>query len=207
MFVAFVLDLRVPSVLSRGPTTISARNVVGAAIAPFDEQTAAQYNEQARKFAGTTAWRLDWWTDIWGSVHETTPRMLVGFGYGYYLKSTSDIRTGKDDLRTPHNVFFYALGFGGWIGVSIFAALLLAVGRLLWVAYRRTGQAFGLAALFLGFGVGLFTNYFETPFAAIPYWTILGLAAAPAFLPEPLEWDEGDALPVVPHRIPPLAGA
>ncbi len=186
---AFVVDLKVPESLSRGPQALSARAAVGAAIAPFDEQAAAQLNPQAGLFAGTAQWRTHWWSDIWDSVYSSTNRLLFGFGYGYYLKSTSTISSGKDNLRTPHNIFFYALGFGGWLGVATFLFLLAAVARLLWIAYRRTGQAFGLSVFFLGIGIGLFTNYFETPFAGIPYWMLIGLSAAPALK----AWTSGDA--------------
>ncbi len=182
--VAFVADVRLPSALTRGPTDVSARSVFGAAVAPFDEQTAAQYTEQAGLYSGTAEWRRDWWSDIWDSVHITTGRTLFGYGYGYYLKQTSDIGSGKEDLRTPHNVFFYALGYGGWVGVVLFGLVMITVGRLLWVAFRRTGDPFGLSVMFLGLGIGLFTNYFETPFAAIPYWLLLGLSAAPALRPD-----------------------
>jgi hypothetical protein len=167
-------------------------------IAPFDEQTAARYSEDARNFSGTTEWRKTWWAGIWNTVHSTPSLTAFGPGYGFELTSTADLRSSEDDLRTPHNWFMYALGYGGWLGVLSFSFLLLALGHLLWRTFRLTGQAFGLAFLASSVTIATFSNYFETPYAAIPVWVITGMAAAPALRrrrPSPPELQPGPASP------------
>jgi hypothetical protein len=179
--VASILDIRVQ--FSRGASEFSADNIAAAVIAPFDEQAAAQYSDDARNFSGTTQWRKTWWAGIWDSVHSDPKLTAFGPGYGFQLTSTADLRSSDPDLRTPHNWFMYALGYGGWLGVLTFVFLLLALAHLLWQAFRRTGQAFGLAFLAAAVTVATFSNFFETPYAAIPIWVICGMAAAPALLP------------------------
>ena len=174
----WVLDLRIE--FARGASEYSARNIVAAVIAPFDEEAAAQYSSDARNFAGTTEWRKDWWSGIWNGVHSSPMRTAFGTGYGFELTSDAHLKSSDDELRTPHNWFFYALGYGGWLGVALFVFLLSALGTLLWRAFRTTGIAFGLPFLALSVTIGAFSNYFETPYAAIPVWLIAGMAAAPA---------------------------
>ena len=53
-------------------------------------------------------------------------------------------------IRTPHSVFYYALGYTGWVGVVLFGVLQFAIVRLLWRSYRLTGQAAGLAWWVMG---------------------------------------------------------
>jgi hypothetical protein len=178
MAVAWVLDVRVE--FSRGASEYSARNVVAAVIAPFDEAAAAQYSDDARNFAGTTEWRKDWWAGIWDGVHADPIRTAFGPGYGFQLTSDAHLRSSEDDLRTPHNWFMYALGYGGWTHAVLFVFLLGSLSILLWRAFRLTGIAFGLPYLAFSTTVGTFSNFYETPFAAIPVWVIVGMAIAPA---------------------------
>lgn len=174
----WVLDLRLE--FARGASEYSARNIVAAVVAPFDEDAAAQYSDDARNFAGTTEWRKTWWSGIWNGVHSSASRTAFGAGYGFELTSDAFLKSSDDDLRTPHNWFFYSLGYGGWVGVAVFVFLLGSLGALLWRAFRVTSIAFGVPFLALSATVGAFSNFFETPYAAIPVWVIAGMAAAPA---------------------------
>jgi hypothetical protein len=175
--VAWVLDLRLE--LSRGASEYSARNIVAAVVAPFDEEAASRYSEDARNFSGTTEWRKTWWAGIWDAVHADPVHTAFGSGYGFELTSTADLRSSDPDLRTPHNWFMYAIGYGGWTHVLVFVFLLSAVSLLLWEAFRRTGVAFGLPFLALSTTVATFSNFYETPYAAIPVWVLCGMAIAP----------------------------
>ena len=175
--VAWIVDVRFQA--DRGPGEYSARNVVGAAIAPFDRELAAQYTDYSRNFAGTTEWRRDWWRGIWKAANDDPVVMVVGHGYGFPLATTAVLRSTPPDLRTPHNWFFFALGYGGWLGVGVFVFFLGALGHLLWRTYQRTEQPFGLAVLALAVVVAAFSNFFETPYAAIPVYLVLGMAAVP----------------------------
>jgi hypothetical protein len=83
------------------------------------------------------------------------------------------------DIRTPHNVFFYALAYGGWTGVLVFFGFHFALGALQWRVFRLTGQPFGFLAWLLILLAALFGNVYETPFGAVPAYLIAGMAAAP----------------------------
>ena len=87
----------------------------------------------------------------------------------------------EEGVRTPHSVFFYALGYGGWIGAGIFLFLMFALMQCLWKVYKLTGNAFGLSYLMLNLALGLFGNSFETPFGAIPFYLVMGVVIAPLF--------------------------
>jgi hypothetical protein len=84
------------------------------------------------------------------------------------------------DLRTPHDVFYYALGYSGWIGVLIFFSLQTGCAVLLWRVYRVTGQAWGLAVWAAGLTTAFFGNFMETPAGAIPFYLTMGLFVGPA---------------------------
>jgi hypothetical protein len=86
------------------------------------------------------------------------------------------------DLRTPHNIFYYALGYSGWLGVAIFFSLQGACAALLWRAYKVTGQAWGLAVWASGLTAAFFGNVLETPAGAIPFYLMMGLFLGPALV-------------------------
>lgn len=180
--VSVIFDLKLPANERQNRGEISARNIAGAAIAPFDRELASQFTDQADRQAGTTEWRQDWWGAIWRSVHENPIRSVIGHGYGYTISNLVPFVEGRWDLRTPHNFFFYALGYGGWIGVATFAWVIIAICILLWRTYRLTGNPFGLVFVGTALGVASFGDYFETPFGAIPFFLMVGLAAAPGVI-------------------------
>ena len=176
--IGLAVDFRMPAPGSRGGQ-ISTRDVIGRVIAPFDPEAAAQYTQNATSEAGTVDWRFAWWQRIWDEVHQSVDTALLGEGYGYPLADL--IGYHERDLRTPHSVFFYALGYGGWVGVIIFLLLQAALGRTLWQAWRISGLPFG-PVLWAAFLTGaLFGNAFETPFGAIPFYLLVGLSAAPLY--------------------------
>jgi O-antigen ligase len=116
-------------------------------------------------------------------VHKSETTFLFGYGYGFHLGSLGPYNIAED-TRTPHNVFFYALGYGGWIGVSLFLAFQICLVRLLWLSDHLTGQPFGISFWALSVVVGSFGNFFETPFGAIPFYLIVGMLLAPVLLPK-----------------------
>lgn len=172
----YFLDVSIPA--PRGE--ISVTNIAGRVVATVDEQAAAQYTQNVETYVGTIDWRTNWWSAIWREVHQDTVRALIGFGYGYALTDLVPYLRGIENLRTPHNVFFYALGFGGWIGALIFALLLLTMARLIWRSNRESGEPFGLVFCAASVTVALFSNFFETPYGAIPFYVTIGAAAAPS---------------------------
>jgi O-Antigen ligase len=180
--VSLVFDLKLPANERQNRGEISARNIAGAAIAPFDRDLASQLSDQADRHAGTTEWRRDWWGAIWRSVHEDPVRTIIGHGYGFTIADLVPFLEGRWDLRTPHNFFFYAIGYGGWLGTGLFFWLLFAICRLMWRSYKLTGNPFGLVFVGTALGVASFGDFFETPFGAIPFFLVVGLAAAPAVI-------------------------
>jgi O-antigen ligase len=112
--------------------------------------------------------------------------MLEAFGHGYgfdlFGLAPAEVRYGQEDweVRTPHSVFYYALGYTGWVGVVLFAALQLAILRLLWQSFRLDGQPVGVLFWVMGMAMASFEGGFDTPYRAIPFYLMVGMAAAPA---------------------------
>jgi hypothetical protein len=172
--IGFAIDLRLPG--PRGE--ISSRNIVARAVAPFDPELAAEYTPAAKVYGGTATWRKRWWALIWKSVNERTSTMLLGHAYGFPLSFLAPF-IRDEALRTPHNVFFYVLGYGGWIGVVLFFGFQFTILLQLWRAYLFTNQCFGIAFWAMMLTSGLLGNVFETPFGAIPVYFLQGIAVAP----------------------------
>ncbi len=82
-------------------------------------------------------------------------------------------------IRTPHSVFFYALGLRRLDRRVLFVGLQAACGALMWRAYRLTGQSFGIAAWAFTLLGAFFGNVLETPSGAIPFYLTLGLVIGP----------------------------
>jgi hypothetical protein len=173
------LDVTIPTAGDRGGA-VSADEIFARAVAPFDEELAARYSDDAENFAGTTVWRRRWWNEIWVAAHSTDSRAMLGHGYGFELFSLADFIAAEETvIRTPHNVFYYTLGFTGWVGVAIFATLHGAILAALVRVYRRGGSPFGLILWVMATASGSFGNFFETPYNAAPYWFLIGLSLAP----------------------------
>ncbi len=179
LLVGFWTDFDIPSPAGRGGS-VSSRELIARAVASVDRDAAREYSQNANVYAGTVSWRQNWWSAIWTSVHNDVETATLGHGYGFelhdlvhYLRHT--------DVRTPHNIFFYALGYTGWVGVVLFFAFQAALGVLLWRAWLWNRDPFGLALWLAALISGSLGNYFETPFGAIPYYLTTGMAAAALF--------------------------
>lgn len=174
-----VVNLKIPGPATRGGGEISARDLIGRAVAPIDPDLAETYTSYYKMDVGTTVWRTVWWAAIWEAVQSSHVSALLGFGYGYPIGDLVPYLQG-DFIETPHNVFFYALAYGGWIGVILFGIFQAAIGRLLWRADRRSSRPVGLILWAAMLAYSLFTPFFETPYAAIPFYLLCGLLIAPA---------------------------
>jgi len=169
--------IEIPAASNRGGT-VSATGVLARSIAPFNKDLAKQYGgSDADVWAGTASWREHWWAAISASAQQDDVHWLFGNGYGFELRSL--VTYVEPGVRTPHSVYYYALGYSGFVGVSLFALLTLGIASMLWRLAKTTGQAFGFVVIPLSLGLGLFGNWFETPFGAIPYYLLLGLSLAP----------------------------
>ncbi|MGH7178450.1 MAG: O-antigen ligase family protein [Tepidisphaeraceae bacterium] len=179
-----IYDIRLPGPSGRGGE-ISVQGVIGRAIAPFIPGEADKYVEDADSLGGTWSWRKNWWREIWKAVNDSSEReFFFGFGYGYPI---ADLAGYVEELvRTPHNIFFYVLCYGGWVGVAVFALFQGSICWCMWQVYKRTGQAFGVAFWLINICMALLGNSLENPFGAIPFFLISGMAIACLVKPAPV---------------------
>lgn len=177
----------------RGGGSISAGGLVGRALAPVSADLAANYTAHYQTDVDTTLFRTLWWAAIWQAVHERASRALLGFGYGYPLGDLVPYLKGEF-IQTPHNAFFYALGYTGWLGVVLFFWFLAEIFRLLLAVPNIQLRHFGVAAFAVFFTISMFTAVFEAPYGAIPFYLIAGLAVAPSFSRQPAESHPGMAV-------------
>ena len=180
LVVGWTTDFEMPSPAGRGGA-VSSREIVARAIAVFDQDAAKEYSPRnATFYAGTASWRQIWWREIWSSVHEDAGTALVGHGYGFPLTKLVPYLRTLEDLRTPHSVFYFALGYTGWIGVVLFFSFQATIGVLLFRAWRFNGDTFGFSVWVSSIVSALFENVYETPFGAIPQYLLMGMAAVGA---------------------------
>lgn len=165
-------------------TNISTDYLVARALAPINKDLANELapEEEVSFASGTAQWRLLWWAGIWSEVHSRLSNVILGLGYGYPIGDLNPYIEPDTFIQTPHSVFFYALGFTGWLGVAIYALLLWEIVRLLWRSYRITGQAFGLVCWAAFVTMAIFEPLFEAPYGAIPFFLLVGAATTPALL-------------------------
>ena len=176
----WVTDVVIPSPSGRGGA-VASREIVARAISVIDQDAAREYSPQnTAYYAGTASWRQKWWKEIWSSVHEDAGTALLGHGYGFPLTKLVPYLRSMEELRTPHSVFYFALAYGGWIGVFLFFSFQAALGFTLFRAWRFNGDTFGFSIWVSSVVSAMFENTYETPFGAIPQYLILGMAAVGA---------------------------
>jgi hypothetical protein len=163
----------------RSGDSVSFSENLARVIAPIDLELAKKLSPNAAWHAGTAEWREEWWEQIWLSIHSTPMLTALGHGYGFDLYGLAPQGRDVVDVRTPHSVFHYALGYTGWVGVALFAMLQWAILRLLWRSYRLTGQPAGVVLWVMGMAMAFFQESFETPYRAIPFYLLTGMGIAP----------------------------
>jgi hypothetical protein len=175
-----LLDIDIPSPQGRGGR-ISSREIVARGLAAIDPALAEDFTGSTHVgfYNGTITWRENWWRAIWANSQANYTKLLIGPGYGYLLKNLVSYLKDSGDLRTPHNIFYYALGYSGWLGVLLFFSLQASCGALVWRAYKITGQPFGVVIWASTLFTAFFGNAFETPTGAIPCYLTLGLIIGP----------------------------
>jgi hypothetical protein len=181
----YITDLRLPSPQGRAGEDISARQLIDRALAPFradlaDQKAAAGLGGVDPQEA-TFVFRTVWWLAIWDSVHSSSKTALLGHGYGFPLGELVPY-IGEVFIRTPHNEFFFALGYTGWIGVVLFALFQIEIFRLLLSAYRVSGTPFGVVFWAAMTSLSMFFPLGETPYGAIPFYLILGWCVSPVLM-------------------------
>ena len=173
-------------------STFSLGEILSRVVAPIDVELAKQFSPNAKGHAGTAVWRERWWGQIWHSVHSTPMLEAFGHGYGFdlFALAPEDVRAGQEDweVRTPHSVFYYALGYTGWVGVVLFVGLQVTILRLVWRSFRLGGAPAGLVFWVMGMSAACFEQSFDTPYKAIPFYLLVGMGIAPG-LQTRGEWD------------------
>jgi O-Antigen ligase len=162
---------------------VSLSETLARAIAPIDLELARKLSPNAESHASTADWRELWWEQIWASVHSKPILQAFGHGYGFDLFSLAPLEIREyetNQIRTPHSIFYYALGYTGWVGVALFGFWQLAILRLLWWSYRVDGQPAGVVFWVMGISMAFFEGNFDTPYRGIPFYLLVGMAAAPA---------------------------
>jgi hypothetical protein len=180
---------------------VSLAETLARAIAPIDPELAQRFAPEGERYSGSTEWRQKWWEQIWSTVHSTPMLEAFGHGYGFDLFSLApaEVRAGQaEEIRTPHSVFYYALGYTGWVGVALFAVFQFTIFSLLWRSFQLTGQPAGVAWWVMGISMALFEESFDTPFKAIPFYLLMGLSIAPALR----LWGESYARPARAQLLP-----
>jgi hypothetical protein len=173
LLVGVIVDFKIPAPASLGDA-ISTRDIVGRAVAIVDDDAAAQLSERADVYSGNVTWRSEWWSELLKVTHKRLLTTVFGMGYGYPIWDHNSLSEGINP--TPHNIFIYVLTYTGWLGVFIFYTLQLYLASLLWKEYRASDQPFGICLWLLLFVWAHFDNRLETPYGAIPFYTLIGMA-------------------------------
>jgi O-antigen ligase len=150
--------------------------------------------------AGTISWRVVWWQNLLDEAFADPRILVLGRGYGPDLRDAvadlegtagTSYQQGDDvgrPLRSPHNIAMTILARSGLVGLGLWLFMFGAVGwrvvQRIQVARRERDskrEMFGvwlllyLAATVL---IACFGVLLEGPFAAIPFFCTLGIAAA-----------------------------
>jgi O-antigen ligase len=178
--IGFITDVRMPGLPGRGGE-ISARDTVGRALSGIDPALARELSPGSTIYAGTIAWRENWWKAIRQEVFKSPVTAIFGFGYGYPINQLVPALRNSD-IRSPHSVFYFTLANSGLVGFALFVMLQLQLLRLLWKTFRQTGQIFGFLCAIFAIENSMFGNFFEAPQRAVPTYILIGMCIGPLFL-------------------------
>ncbi len=177
LLLGLMIDFEIPAPTGRGGM-ISSREIIGRAIAAVDESLAAELTPEASSYAGTVEWRLSLWRNLLRVVNSDPMTTLFGMGYGYPIWEHNEANQLVNP--SPHNIFIFVIVYTGWAGALIFYTLQFCLARNLWKAGRVSGQPFGFCLWLMLFMWAHFDNKLETPFGAIPFYVLLGIALTAA---------------------------
>jgi hypothetical protein len=185
LLVAYLVDLRLPGFEDRGGELSASDTVARMAgmISPELAEEAGASVANSEYYYGTVYWRKHWWAQISDEVSANFGTRMFGLGYGYPLASLAGSEVEAQGTRSPHNIFYFAYGYSGLVGVAIFAWLQLSLLRLLWRAFKVTGETFGLVFFSYALIGAFFGNFLETPQAGIYVYIFLGLLLGPSLSP------------------------
>ncbi len=123
-----------------------------------------------RAISGTKEWRKRFWQATFDSL-DAEGLWLTGHGYGFSLGTLIGI-----DVHTPHNFAVYLLGYTGCVGLALYLGLILAFAGSFLSLPRSPFRPFLIGQLAATLIVASFGNGLETPFVAVPFYLVMGLA-------------------------------
>ena len=177
----FYLGSWLPAAEGRGGT-LSLTWLIGRVLATFDPGLAykmvgtveGSFSDAAMLYSvgGSTIWRTEFWTRVLHSLSSTEERFL-GHGYGFPLGAVVGFGV---DLFTPHNFIVFLLGYTGIVGALIFLGLLISLLKTFLRLPKSSLKTFLLSQLAGTLVLAFFGNTLETPFAAAPFYWVMGVA-------------------------------
>lgn len=147
--------------------------------------SASEEGSGSEKMDNTRQWRVNWWNDIIDYTFNG-PYFWNGKGYGINLTESDGYVLGEDsNLRSPHNSHMNFLarggvpGFAAWVGfLVIYYAFLMYI-----VFTRRRSDPWSAryAVWFIAYITAFMVNssfdvVMESPFAAIWFWSLVGMS-------------------------------
>jgi O-antigen ligase len=139
------------------------------------------------ELTGTARFRQDAWAEAWRRF-RAQPLRGEGFGTPFVFYDTGLQRWWTQDVR-PHNAYLTVLYKMGVAGFAAFALVHVTFYRRVWGALRAARASVGHAAMWglmsalVGMQVYACANlFFESPFLAVVYWSVMGLIASLAQL-------------------------
>jgi hypothetical protein len=137
----------------------------------------------------TAAWRVYMWNTLWDQTTSQADNLIFGIGFGPNLVADvgySQAKTVNAPLRSPHDIFINVFARCGVVGVilwlSFLGVCLYGILRGVQAGRRRNNQAgvdwllWLLAYAITFFVAALFGVVLESPFGAIPFYLIVGMA-------------------------------
>ena len=137
--------------------------------------------------AANNQYRLYWWRSVYRETMDKGPWFGLGFGYDLTKDFLRTYYSTKREMgaRSPHSIWFTALGRLGIVGVLTFGTLVFLSARdALRAAARvrhRNAEPVTLmhwCAVVVLLGAASFGVVLEGPMGGILFWTFLGLASS-----------------------------
>ena len=147
-------------------------------------------------FSGTTQWRWLWWSVICSDTLQLAPFWGQGFGAditGPFLEAWLGPAHADPAgyARYPHNAMITNFGRLGFIGLTIFCILFIAIGlfalkfcsRYFCDPQRRDADIICFGVVVAGMVNATLQATYEVPYGAVIHWTCLAYMAARFYLP------------------------
>jgi len=147
-----------------------------------DYSTNYEYWDAGEGMVNSAYGRIDWWEEVATKVFETAKTTFLGLGFHQALGAVPGINTPVE-LMNAHGTYATILGRFGLIGLvcclSIYALsikyLILFLRRVNGLKERATVATLIVVFILFGFA-SIWGAWFDSPFHAIPFYLLIGLA-------------------------------